>query len=133
MKTVMTWVTGVSATVVAGLILFHLTGGRPDAPSPPPEVTVQPQCEPLPPHLSELKCMPDGFPGAVVPLHLEFAAVGPDPDGRIREYRWDYNGQTKTGRRVEYTLVNRGANIVSLSVTDLSGCTVHRQCRILAK
>lgn len=128
MKALFKWLAGIVSAVLAGLIVYWLTmpqdAGHVD---PPP----QDPCEPLPAYLSELKLLPPSWPRSQAPLILEFEASGPDPQGRIKEYRWEYNGEVKTGPRVKFTLRNRGANIVSLRVTDVEGCTVHRQRRIL--
>lgn len=87
MEKLIKWVSGVVGAVLAGLIVFYLTVDHPDPLNPPDNSEVRDPCEPLPAYLSELRCMPDGFPGARVPLLLEFEAVGPDPRGKIREYQ----------------------------------------------
>lgn len=134
MKKILSWIFGVAGAVVAGLIVFWLTQSAPTQHRPPePTVEEQDPCDPLPEYLSELKIMPPSFPGATVPIRIEFEAMGPDPAGRIREYQWSYDGETKLGKRVEFVLTRRGANIVNLSVTDSSGCTVHRERRIVAR
>lgn len=125
------WLFGVTGAIVAGVIVFWITSSNPSSPSPDPPPGDP--CQPLPRYLSELSIVPPSFPGATVPITIEFAASGPDPHGKIREYEWSYEGRSKRGKRVQFTLENRGANIVSLRATDVDGCTVHRERRILAR
>lgn len=132
MKRAIGWIAVISAVVLLGFFLLR-NGDTPPSrvqPSEPPET--EDPCQPLPAYLAELEIMPSSFPGAKVPIIIEFQASGPDPGGRIREYEWSYAGESRKGERVQFTLEKRGTNIINLRATDLSGCTVHRRVRIPA-
>jgi len=132
MSTFFKWLASIVGAVVAGLIVYALTTN--DNPVQRPHVDTPPAdpCDPLPGYLSDLSILPPSWPMANAPLILEFAVRGPDAAGRIREYQWNFDGEAKSGPRVKFTL-QRGTNIVSLRVTDINNCTVHRERRIVLR
>ena len=109
--------------IVAGAAVWKITGAlQAESPRDLPKRLVDP-CQPLPEYLSKLKILPPSLPPVDAPIIIEFAASGSEPKGKIAEYLWRYEGQSRRGKRVRFTLKKRGTAMINLQAKDISGCT----------
>lgn len=117
------WLFSFISAIAAGLAVYWITI------NPPPPPPINP-CSTMPEYLAKLECLPPSFPGATKNIIIEFKARGPNDNGAIRSYYWTYKDQSGQGRSATFMLTDRGKNKVSVTATDVNGCTVTRHCEI---